>query len=123
MSEATRAGGCRWNSGVAVTFRLAILATFTPAMASETLPIAGTFCSYGTDSEGFESYPFEIGPNGYSDAKTTCQNFAFEDIGGGWIRVDQTCPHGQASMELKVSGDAMTAVLEDGHEYTLRRCE
>ena len=94
---------------------------------SETLPINGTYCSFGVDSEGYESYPFEIGPSGYSDNDITCEVVAFEDIGDGWMRVKENCTaDGQDSivgLDIKVSGDRAVAVLEDGHEYSLRRCE
>lgn len=105
--------------GLLVT--LTILATLTPAGAQS---IDSTFCSYGMDSQGYESPKFKIGPSGYSDSDTTCGNPMFTDNGEGFIRLNQTCQDGsKVSMELQLSGDDAIAVTQDGHEHTLKRCD
>ncbi len=105
--------------GLLVT--LIILATLTPAGAQS---IDGTFCSYGTDSEGYESPSFKIGPSGYSDSDTTCGNPMFTDIGEGFIRINQTCEDGsEVSMDVQISDDDAIAVTQDGREHTLKRCD
>ena len=91
-----------------------------PALAEMLLPITGTFCSFGKDDQGVDVYPFEITAAGYSDQKAICDVVSYKDVGDGWLRVTDTCEYG---MDIKILGDTMLAIFDDGHEHTLKRCD
>jgi len=105
--------------GLAVWLLLA-----APAVASQTLPIDGALCSHGLDSEGFPSGEFKIDAKGYYDGyfapSPNCEITKVEDIGDGWMLVEDACGD---SFDLNVQGDTATVILADGHAYTLKRCE
>lgn len=100
-----------------------LIAALVLSIAPASAQLPATFCSYGNDSEGYESPAFRIGPDGYSDGAMTCKTLAHEDIGGGWLRISQSCPNGTETINVRVSGNKALAVLEDGHEYTLKPCD